>query len=193
MDKAIIIIGQKGHGKTEFGRCLGRKLDTLSCDTSTILTEIENDRRTRVGLPPLFESTADDEGWLITYRKAHPGLSPCECDTMLGRRIKNRDRRYLIALGNAMGRADPTVMIRSCLRKGRIVIGCRRMEELRAARDQGLVEAVVWVQRPDYHEGGDDNLELNLRDAEIIVANNGTLDDLRGRAQEIVEWLGDKK
>ncbi len=192
MRKAIIIVGQKGHGKTSFGRCLARELDTLSYDTSTVLTEIENDRRTRVGLPPLFQSTPEDEQSYEDDRKKYPGLSSNEYAVRLERRIKNRDRRYLIAVGDAMTRAVPTILVQACLRRGRVVVGCRRINELREAKAADLVEAVVWIQRPDYDEGGEDNLQLNIRDSDIVVANNGTLDDLTGRAQEIVEWLGDR-
>ena len=193
MEKAVVIIGTKGHGKTEFGRRLAAALDTLSTDTSGILTEVENDRRTRVGLSPLFESTADDEGWLQGYRQQYPGLSQHEYIKAVERRIKERDRKYLIALGDAVGRADPTFLVRACLRRGRVVVGCRRIEELREAKKTGLVEAVVWVQRLNYREGGIDNLELNINDADIVVANDKTPDELAGKALEIKKWLGDRE
>lgn len=193
MEKAVIVIGEKGHGKTEFGRRLAAALDTLSTDTSGILNEVENDRRTRVGLSPLFESTDEDQKWFEEYRKKYPGLSQREYDMQVARRVKERDRKYLIALGDAVGRADPTFLLRACLRRGRVVVGCRRVEELREAKKIGLVDAVVWVQRLDYNEGGIDNLELNINNADIVVANDKTPDDLAGKALEVKKWLGDRK
>lgn len=192
MEKAVVIIGEKGHGKTEFGRRLAAALDTLSTDTSGILNEVENDRRTRVGLGPLFKATDEDQQWFEQQMAKHQRASQNEIQRVVERRIKERDRKYLIALGDAVGRADPTFLLRACLRRGRVVVGCRLIGELREAKKDGLVEAVVWVQRLDYNEGGIDNLELNINDADIVVANDKTPDDLAGKALEVKKWLGER-
>lgn len=188
MKSAVVVIGHKGHGKTEFGLRLALQLNTLAWDTSRILTDIENWRRTYVGLPPLFQATPEDVVWAEGQVKER-GLSFNDAKILAERRIKDRDRKYLIALGDAMGAADPTVMVRACMRKGRVVAGCRRIEELHTAIKDGLVYTTVWIERPDFNEGGIDNLELTKGHAQFYVENDGTLDDLDSKAGEIADQI----
>jgi hypothetical protein len=66
-----------------------------------------------------------------------------------------------------------------------IYTGMRRRDEFKRSRH--LFDAVIWVDRSDHlppEPGG--SMELTAYDADWILDNNGSLDDLRSRIHELM-------
>lgn len=61
-----------------------------------------------------------------------------------------------------------------------LYVGMRRRDELDACRAKGIFDWVVWVDRSDHlPDEPFSSMELIPSDADIIIDNNGTLEDLR--------------
>jgi len=79
---------------------------------------------------------------IAPYRAAELGVSVEEAFT---RRHEERDLWY--ELGNRLRANDWARLVRETLRDGEICVGIRDPEELAAARAEGLVDLVLWIDR----------------------------------------------
>lgn len=116
---------------------------------------------------------ADEDG--ITFTEA------------MAKRREERDRWVakgdeLIELHN-----DPAFLVRECLKVGRIVVGCRRREEVRQVRLERLVDLVLWIERP----GCDDStMGFGPEMADTIIENNRTIEKLYERLEGLARFAG---
>ncbi len=74
---------------------------------------------------------------------------------------------------------DPLVYIRQPLNEYDVLSGVRNKDELKAAKEAGIVDLIVWVNRHGAHRNATDNLDVS--DADIIIQNIGTLEELRSK------------
>lgn len=86
---------------------------------------------------------------------------------------------------------DRTRMGREILDFHAIYCGIRDREEFEALRDAKLFNLAIWVDASD-RKPPEDSSSMNLTraDADIIVDNNGTLDDLHFRLDRLFTLLG---
>jgi len=64
-----------------------------------------------------------------------------------------------------------------------VVDGVRNKDELAAVRE--LFDLVIWVDRPGYAGNATDNLEPD--DADVIIVNDGSVDDLRSKVSKTLD------
>jgi hypothetical protein len=84
-------------------------------------------------------------------------------------------------------RPDGLRLYRDMVRENDILDGIRDPRELRACREAGLVEAVVWVRRD---VPADPSLGFGPEVADYVIENDGTFPELYGRLGELARWLG---
>jgi len=98
-------------------------------------------------------------------------------------RMKNHMRPRLRTIGDHLCREDPAALVKSCWDRGATVVaGCRRREEVDAAKALGAT--VLWVHRPGVTGGSTDGAGIDQ--ADYVLNNTGTMADLRG---EIAYYL----
>lgn len=98
-------------------------------------------------------------------------------------------RAYLAAVGDDLRRDDPAALARATLDGADLCVGVRRRAELHAARDAGLFDLVLWVERPGLPP--DPTLEFGPEEADLIVRNDGpTLDALHARLDRLARSWG---
>ena len=69
-------------------------------------------------------------------------------------------------------------------------VGMRRRAELEAGNSKNLFDAIIWIDRSEHLPPEPaDSMELTAEDAHIIVDNNGSLDDLRQAASDVLAHL----
>lgn len=125
----ILVLGFTGSGKTTAGRVIAEELHTRCTSTSTVII---ND--------------------LARKRRIDPRRI---------RRHKNKEdiRQELFDYGRAMCKRDPAFLVRQALKRGSVVDGCRRQDELAAAAP--LFDLVVWVERPGVDPGSTDGVGIS--------------------------------
>jgi hypothetical protein len=103
--------------------------------------------------------------------------SPSEAQS-LARNIaanKNQYRNDLFKYGLYRQSTDPAYPISEAVRHTNVVTGARTPENLAAARN--LFDVVVWIDREGVH--GNPTDQLNASHADVVIDNNGDLDELR--------------
>lgn len=165
------VIGPARAGKSTFATYLAEALGTKAVDTSEWLVQVESKRQEV--LQERFKSTT----WL--YEPVLDGYYKSGWDP-----DRNRPaRELLIALGDAVCALQPDFLIEQCLKKGDIIVGIRRQSEFDHLPD-GV--QVVWIDRTGTTDGTDSkHLDIPRSVADVIVNNNGSLDDLRHEAERI--------
>lgn len=68
-----------------------------------------------------------------------------------------------------------------------VLTGLRNPDELAAARKAKLYDAILWIAREGCNRGGTD--KLSPADADFIIDNNGTKDELADRLQALIKSL----
>ena len=160
----LLIIGMARWGK-----------DSLAA----IITEME-------GLEAYSSSMLAVELFLfnkLAHKYDYKDYSECFAD-----RVNHRAEWHdLIAEYNA---DDPSRLAKELLDRADIYVGMRSLRELQSCRDQKLFDSVIWVDASKRlpHEG-EDSCELTLADADIIIDNNGTEEDLRENAKVLISYL----
>ncbi|NIN68084.1 MAG: hypothetical protein GTO63_25935 [Anaerolineae bacterium] len=87
---------------------------------------------------------------------------------------------------NEYREGDPSRLIRDCLSHSDIVCGPRDKAELLAAKGEGLIDLIVWVDR-DVPE--DPTVTYSIDDADIVVRNRGTLLQYEERLARLMKAL----
>lgn len=84
----------------------------------------------------------------------------------------------------------PSALLRSLFHTGVLVFdGVRRRRELNHFKEVlqwlGVDVRVVWVERPD-HATVDDNTEVTANDADAVIVNSGSAEQLRDRVEALI-------
>lgn len=105
------------------------------------------------------------------------GLSFEECHA---KRHEHRGRWYHV--GNQLREKDPAHLVREVLKTGNVVVGVRDGIEMRAAREKGLVDLVVWIDRD---VPPDPTLTYGTELADIIIPNHEGLPEFHARLDRL--------
>jgi len=105
------------------------------------------------------------------------------------RRHQFRDQweRYC---NNVLRAQDDLFLVKLALGKGNVVTGVRGRAEMDACKSSGLFDAIVWVERPGIPE--DPTVKFIREDCNLIIHNDGDLDDLRDTVlawARLRQWL----
>ena len=93
---------------------------------------------------------------------------------------------------SAYNTPDKTMTAKTMLERGfNLYVGMRRLDELRACQEQGIFDAVVWVDAGLRHppETGSMDITADNARADYVIDNNGTLEDLEANVEQFVEQL----
>lgn len=107
--------------------------------------------------------------YIIRDFAAKNGLSPDEVLTN-----KETYRKQLWEYGLARQKKDPAYPVEEAVQEADIVSGVRTRKQLNVVRP--LFDLVIWIDRPGVDGGFSD--ELDADDADEVVKNDGTFEDL---------------
>lgn len=158
--KTILIVGHGRAGKDE------------ACKYLASITQLRNAGTT--------------SKYLCKHVARRLGLSEEEA---YARRHESDEMRTLwYRIGNEVREKGPTTLIREALEHGEITGGIRDLEEIRAAKREGLFDLIVWVERKSAPV--DPTLKFTSEDADIIIENNGTLEEFQDRLRQLAAFAG---
>lgn len=119
---------------------------------------------------------------IAPYRAAELGIS---VEDAFARRHEERDVWY--ELGNRLRANDWARLVRETLVNAEICVGIRDPEELAAARSEGLIDLVLWVDRD---VPPDPTMKFGAEHCDVIVENRGTLDEFYRRLTALARFAG---
>lgn len=88
---------------------------------------------------------------------------------------------------NEFREGDPARLIRLVLKTSDFVCGLRDREELIAARKEGLLDLIVWIERPTVPI--DPTVTFTKDDCDIVIMNDGTKGDYYRRLRRLATAL----
>jgi len=102
-------------------------------------------------------------------------------------RDRHQDRMlWFKELNKLRAEKGPSYLVRLCLEHSDLVCGLRNAEELYAGRNEGLIDLIVWIDRP---VPPDPTVEFSVEDADVIVRNHTSLDDFYARLRNFSRSL----
>jgi hypothetical protein len=107
-------------------------------------------------------------------------LGVCEAEAY---RSRHANRNVWHRVGNELRRRDPGLLVREALAHAEITGGVRGVEEIRACRQEGLVDLIVWVANDRVRRGA--TVTFDERDCDAVVANHGSLAEFH---EELLRW-----
>lgn len=93
---------------------------------------------------------------------------------------------------SAYNRKDPTTLARGVLESNNIYCGMRSKIEVDACKQAGVFDLVIWVDasdRVDYQED-ESSCNVSKNDADIVITNNGTLEELYAKVDKLMKLIG---
>lgn len=97
------------------------------------------------------------------------GISPEEAW-----RTRHENRQFWYEWSNEYRKDDPAKLIKKSLEQADLVIGVRDMREIKAAREQKLVNLIIWVDSNRVPK--DPTVGFTKDDADLIIQNNDDID-----------------
>ena len=159
----LIVIGYARHGKDTVCELLRDEYGLSYKSSSEFCAE-------RVVFPAMAQN----------YNTA----SECFAD-----RGNNRERWFNIIADYT--KADQARIGRELLQEHDIYCGIRRPEELRAVQGLGIAEYTIWVDACDRLPPEDvKSCTVEARMADLIIDNNGTLEDLQANVAAVANIIG---
>lgn len=116
---------------------------------------------------------SEDEGRIVTIDEAY------------ARRHEDRIKWYTYL--NQFRVGDPSRLIRNCLSHSDIVCGVRDRKELFAARDEGLLDLLIWIDRD---VPVDSTVTYTIDDCDIVIRNRDTLGVYHNRLARLAKLIG---
>ena len=157
----LLILGHRHSGKTELGQRIARRLGTTAHDSSQFMLE-------RVIFPALKD------------KYSYETTQECYED-----RNNHRDEWFnLIKAFNN----PPDRLTREILSEGSIYVGMRSRDEFTGAHHH--FDAIIWVNAEGRVTAEDKtSMELNEEDADYILDNRGSIENLESEIDKLFQWL----
>lgn len=91
---------------------------------------------------------------------------------------------------SAYNAADPARLVREILTTNDMYVGLRSKREFHAAKNQGLFDFAIWVDRADHLPSESrDSMTIEPWMCDFVLDNNDDLDGLCSRVKELVKLL----
>lgn len=123
--------------------------------------------------------------YLCRYVAARMGISEEEA-YRTRHHASNRD--YWYNTGNDIRRDDPGMLLREALQHGEITGGIRDFEEIKVAREQNLVDIIVWIE--NIWVTVDTTVKFSPRECDLTIPNNWGLQEYHERLYRFAKLLG---
>ena len=160
-DPKILIIGYSEAGKTTASKLLAKQNNTECMGTAQVIM-----REIWVDCFQFSAKTPSELGEQASFIKK----------LKLAERFGDLFRIYMRDVGNRLRSDDPAALAKACLELDfPIVEGVRTCEEFNACKH--LFDEILWIDRELATPNETD--ELVPSDADKIIDNNGTIDELR--------------
>lgn len=101
-------------------------------------------------------------------------------------RTRHEDRIFWYNFCNEFRKDDPALLARTLLQSSDLVIGLRDRLELKACRKEKLFDLAIWLER---YVTTDPTVTFTAADCDLIVTNNGTLEELYEKLTRITSVL----
>jgi hypothetical protein len=88
--------------------------------------------------------------------------------------------------GNELREKGPTTLVRRALENGQITGGVRDLPEVVAAREEGLIDLIVWVSNPRVKP--DPTVKFTEAQADVIVPNHWGYAELYDRVYRLAKF-----
>ena len=167
----ICVIGCSEAGKTTAAEILAELAGGRAANTSDVIAE-DLAAEVRAGTCPRPPGLPAD----VVDREV-------TADLLLACKTSSQELRVaMYEYAKQRELSDPAYTVTRPLEAGNIVTGTRRPEQLTVMRPR--VDWVVWIQRDSCRPNATDH--LGPQDADVVIDNNGTLDQLRERLRAFV-------
>jgi hypothetical protein len=124
--------------------------------------------------------------YLCGYVAAKLGLSVEEAYAR--RHESDEMRTFWYHAGNELREKGPTTLVRMALANGEITGGVRDLVEIVAARKEGLVDLIVWVENDRVKP--DPTVMFTSKEADFVVENNWGLEEFHNRLERLAAFAG---
>jgi len=104
------------------------------------------------------------------------------------RHESNEMRTFWYNAGNELRGRDPTTLIRQALEHGEITGGVRDYQEIVAARDEGIIDIIVWVE--NNRVPPDPTVKFTERECDLVIVNNWDLPEFYRRIERFARFAG---
>jgi len=81
---------------------------------------------------------------------------------------------------------DKSRLAGEILKDSDMYVGMRNWDEIESCKEKGLFDYVIWVYRPGFEEESADSFNITIADADCVIVNNGTLDDLKRKVDSFM-------
>ena len=98
---------------------------------------------------------------------------------------RHNHRVFWFEVGNELRATDPAFLVRECLKDGEIVVGMRNRSEVLTVGQERLVDLIVWIERD---VPTDPTQEYGPELCDVVIPNNGTLEELHRRLGALARW-----
>ena len=150
----------------------GRAGKDTACDYLAQITNLKNAGTTS---KYLAQYVADKQGLPVeeAYRRRH------ESDEM---------RTFWYNAGNELRERGPGTLIRMALEQGQITGGFRDKAEVIAAKEEGLIDLIVWVENNRVPK--DPTVMFTEKECDIVIPNNWSLEEFQERIYRFAKFAG---
>ncbi len=121
--------------------------------------------------------------YLAKYVAAELGITETEAY-----KARHQHRETWFRIGQELRKNDPGILLREALLKGDLCGGVRDLEEIVFARENRVVDLIVWVQ--NVRTGIDKTVKFGPEHCDVIVQNNGTLDEYHEKLRRLAAFAG---
>jgi len=105
------------------------------------------------------------------------------------RRHESDDMRNIwYNAGNELREHGPTTLIRRALENGQITGGVRDHDEIVAAREEGIIDIIVWVDNNRVKP--DPTVKFTERECDLIIPNHWSLEEFYRRIERFARFAG---
>lgn len=160
----ILVIGHKQHGKDEVGKQLGALMGVQYRSSSLFLVE-------KVIYP------------VLGPRYGYATAEECYED-------RDNHRKEWYDLIREYNTPDGARLAKELLKEANIYVGMRSRDEYNASVDQGVFDAIIWVDASKRKPMESlESMGLSEEDADYMIDNNGTIEDLQRQLVSYADWF----
>lgn len=124
--------------------------------------------------------------YLCEYVASKLGLP---VDEVYARRHESDEMRtFWYNCGNELRQNGPATLIRRALECGEITGGVRDYAEVVAAREEGLIDILVWIENERVKK--DPTVMFGPRECDLIIQNNWDLEEYYRRIERLARFAG---
>lgn len=101
---------------------------------------------------------------------------------------RHANRQQWYEFGNKLRQQDPGILLRRALENGDITGGVRDKCEIVYARENDVVDLIVWVE--NNRVPVDPTVMFAAADCDMIIENNGSLEEYHNRLRRFAKFAG---